>query len=489
MADEINPRAFRTYDPHARDKSSGADPHGSDPLAELARLIGQSNPSADLGGARRNAGEPERRTDAARPPHQPYDTFDSFEETHVDHPGRADNARFDYPDMPRTGIRGNDRPLPVEEEYDRSYYERHAYDDRPFEDRPDVYQNNYNEPMYSGAPQEEMGYESDPYYDENAGAEDDEMYDEAPRPRRRLAKVVAVAALAVIGTGGAFAYRTVFSGGPKTPPVIKAEAGPNKIIPASQSDGQSGKLIYDRLGDNGQGEKMVSREEQPADVASAAQPAQSGPRIVFPPLITNGQPATSAAAEPPSASSPFPPPVVSGNEPKKVRTVTIHPEGADPFARANPPATRTASAASAPAPMPARSAAPTSGNAPLSLVPQNGSSSESTRGVTTASLASASAHAASAHTAPAHRAAPAGSFNVQLLAQKTEEEAQTSFRALQAKYPNILGGREPIFKRKDLGDKGIFYGAQVGPFASREEANQLCDNLKSQGGSCLVQKN
>jgi cell division protein FtsN len=34
----------------------------------------------------------------------------------------------------------------------------------------------------------------------------------------------------------------------------------------------------------------------------------------------------------------------------------------------------------------------------------------------------------------------------------------------------------------------VFYGVQVGPFASREDAVQLCESLQSAGGSCMIQK-
>jgi hypothetical protein len=64
-----------------------------------------------------------------------------------------------------------------------------------------------------------------------------------------------------------------------------------------------------------------------------------------------------------------------------------------------------------------------------------------------------------------------------------------SFRALQAKYPNQLGGRSPIVKRADLGSKGIYYRAMVGPFGSSGEADQLCRDLKAAGGQCLIQRN
>jgi cell division septation protein DedD len=92
-------------------------------------------------------------------------------------------------------------------------------------------------------------------------------------------------------------------------------------------------------------------------------------------------------------------------------------------------------------------------------------------------------------TASAAPVASSGGYAVQLSSQGSEAEAQSSFRALQAKYPNLLGGREPIVRRADLGEKGIYYRAMVGPFASREQATDLCSNLKAAGGSCIVQKN
>ena len=91
-------------------------------------------------------------------------------------------------------------------------------------------------------------------------------------------------------------------------------------------------------------------------------------------------------------------------------------------------------------------------------------------------------------TAPA--AAPAaGGYAVQVTSQRSEAEAQTEFKSLQAKFPGQLGNRQPIIHRADLGDKGTFYRALVGPFASSEAASAMCSNLKAAGGSCIVQKN
>ena len=139
----------------------------------------------------------------------------------------------------------------------------------------------------------------------------------------------------------------------------------------------------------------------------------------------------------------------------------------------------------------AKQAAGNETNGPLSIVPSSGD---------TASALAVGPRTAAAHPVPLNKpvanetasAAPvasSGGYAVQLSSQGSEAEAQSSFRALQAKYPNLLGGREPIVRRADLGEKGIYYRAMVGPFASREQATDLCSNLKAAGGSCIVQKN
>ncbi len=82
-----------------------------------------------------------------------------------------------------------------------------------------------------------------------------------------------------------------------------------------------------------------------------------------------------------------------------------------------------------------------------------------------------------------------GGYAVQVSSQRSEAEAQTSFRALQAKFPGQLGGQQPMVRRADLGTKGVYYRALVGPFASMEQAAGVCSSLKAAGGSCIVQRN
>jgi hypothetical protein len=291
-----------------------------------------------------------------------------------------------------------------------------------------------------------------------------------------MATVVAVLALAVLGTGAAYAYRTYVGTSPSgAPPVIKADAEPNKIVPRQASTGDAvGKLIQDRMSTENGTEQMVSREEQPVDVKEAT---TSGPRVVFPPLNQN--------ANPPSAASVAPnirPPAtvangtLAGDEPRRVKTLTVHGDQADVAAAT---IARHESQA-APAPVATRhtpaATAASGANAPLSLSPQ-GAAEPRTR------MASTNP----GQQAPA--AASAGGYLVQVSSQRNEADAQASFRVLQGKFPSVLGSRTLLVKRADLGAKGVYYRAMVGPFGSSEEASRVCSSLKSAGGQCVVQRN
>jgi cell division septation protein DedD len=87
---------------------------------------------------------------------------------------------------------------------------------------------------------------------------------------------------------------------------------------------------------------------------------------------------------------------------------------------------------------------------------------------------------------PTSRANETGAWVVQLSAQKTEGEAQSAFQAAQAKY-SVLARYQLLVRKKDQGERGTFYAAQVGPLP-RSEANELCDNLKSAGASCFIER-
>ena len=83
-------------------------------------------------------------------------------------------------------------------------------------------------------------------------------------------------------------------------------------------------------------------------------------------------------------------------------------------------------------------------------------------------------------------AASSGGYVVQVSSQRNEADAQASYRALQGKFPTVLGSRTPLIKRADLGEKGVYYRAMVGPFGTPEEASQFCGSLKTAGGQCVI---
>ena len=82
-----------------------------------------------------------------------------------------------------------------------------------------------------------------------------------------------------------------------------------------------------------------------------------------------------------------------------------------------------------------------------------------------------------------------GGYVVQVSAERSDAKAQSSFKTLRSRYPHVLGDRSPLIRRVELGKKGVFYRAQVGPFDTVEQAKRFCARLKSAGGHCMVQKN
>jgi hypothetical protein len=289
---------------------------------------------------------------------------------------------------------------------------------------------------------------------------------------------------------------------PSLPPVIKANDAPNKIVP-NRGDAQSAASNPAGASTSGSPDKLVSREEQPV----AIQPANAPPRVVstIPVLpAPAGPPTAGAPALPAVPAQPSAPPKVAGpaqppaaplagsGEPKKVHTVTIR---SDQVGNANAAAPAPAPATPAPAARP-RAEAPAraavapraGGNAPLAIVPVAQGAAPAAEPPPRTRVARTEAPSAPVATAPA--AAPAaGGYAVQVTSQRSEAEAQTEFKTLQAKFPGQLGNRQAIIHRADLAEKGTFYRALVGPFASSEAAAAMCSNLKAAGGSCIVQKN
>jgi hypothetical protein len=84
---------------------------------------------------------------------------------------------------------------------------------------------------------------------------------------------------------------------------------------------------------------------------------------------------------------------------------------------------------------------------------------------------------------PSRSTEGAGGLYAQVASQQSEAQARLAFRALQQQFPNLLGNRDAVIRRADLGAKGIFYRVEIGPLTSGQ-ADDLCGNIKSGGGQC-----
>jgi hypothetical protein len=583
MADN-NTSRFRSSDPYGRAAPSSAP--ANDPLAELARLIGQNDPFAEFGTRPEHGQQPEQGGYDQYPPQpyngqpyngqqyapepqqyapdgqqyapdqqqyapesqhyapeptQPYhpEPAPQFEELpplrfgsaphsqpqhppHDDWPGTSAQQPSAYQhQQPETyGVPPPMRPVPGFEPAPFPEPIGHSPSDYRTEPPPfDIPQRTAADPLPSfltSPGQAHQGYGQQAYAQQppiyppqpEAGAmpapHDDEFYDDAPRGRRKgMLTVAAVLVLAVVGTAGAVAYRNYF-GGPTTsgpPPVIRASGEPSKVPPPPQATASTdlSKVNYERFPERSKDEKIVGREEKPIDqrdlTRTPPREILSGPSVATPPQRPN----MAAGA------------VNTIGTPKAVRTVPISPNNSEtamntpsttpdqtmlpaPPARQGgvnfppPPARQVESKPERPAPAPTRTvntasrAAATSGNAPLSLSPN-------------AAAEPAPPPQASAYREPTPAPAPratassGGRFHVQVSSQRSQSDAESSFRSIQSKYSSVLGGQPHTIRRADLGAKGTYYRAMVGPYGSREEAIRLCSSLKSAGGDCVVQAN
>jgi hypothetical protein len=438
------------------------DEQGPDPLTELARLIGQSDPFADKLRRRASAHlDPQEHRQApgwlARQSEPGYDQQGFADDPNAPQPYAAYRAPTADPHSDDdAGNESYDHYALPASAYDARHAEGHHADARAGARYADDGYEPAGDDRYRVAPPAGE-YEPDEYYDDGHLPPRDENEGVLAGASRRggLLTIAAVLGLAVIGTAGAFGYRA-FTGpaADSAAPVIRADPNPAKLVPAAPSADAADKPFQERVGAPGtvQTERIVPREEAPV-----AQPVPPGPAVA--PWPTPPR----AGAPPPAAAAP---PPVDNPGAKRVRTETIRvaPTG-DPTGTTRPPA---------PVPNASPRGAKQNPAAPMTIGPSGEATPPPARVQT-------------ARVAP--NAAADGAYVVQVSAQKTEGEAQSSYRALQQKYPNVLGGREATIRRADLGDKGVYYRAQIGGFASAAEATNFCDSLKASGGQCIVQKN
>ena len=275
---------------------------------------------------------------------------------------------------------------------------------------------------------------------------EDEMYDDAPRTRRHgLATALALIGCAVLGTAGAYGYRSYYShpGSGQPPPVIT-----RRQLHADQDRARRGgdaieQGDQDRVAHAGKEQIVSSRKSRSRSRSSEArrllawccrQPVAPRPRAACRPAPRHRSHApASARRHRPSPGRYAPSPSVPTGRRRRHGRLR-------PAAPITPPAPS--------APRQARN------GGPISLDPQ---APVERRPAAPPRSAGPPPHQPTRRRARKPPTNSTGGFLVQLSSQRSEARRRAAFRSLQAKFPNELGGRQPIIRRADLGSKGIYY--------------------------------
>jgi hypothetical protein len=464
----------------------------SDPLAELARIVGQEDPFRALLAGERAASQRPTSTDDIFARREPF--FDS--------PPYGQNGHGGY-DL--RGSLADDEAHPP------------AYRDQPFAltAEEEALLHGHHGHHYAADPHDPgLYYDDAPDYGEGT-------YAPVPprRSRKGLMAAAAVVAAAALAGAGAWALRPGSPVGVDgQPPVVKADSGPLKIAP--QNPGgidipNQNKKIYEPAAPDTQ-TRVVNREEQPIDIRQAMRSGGAQPEAAPGAGPVRLSPAAPQAPIAPGGATPSPQGpngTVAGilGEPRRVRTVSIRPDGtivmpeasgtARPAPIPPPPAMVMPSDTPRPA-TPGASTSPPSQSAlpprprdislpsatPRAAEPQAGAPLQISPEAARKSDPRLAAPPSIMREPTETSAAPTASgYSVQLGVRTTEREARQAFDQFQQRYAGDLSGFSPLILQAEINGKTA-YRVRVGPM-SRDDATSLCTRLKTSGGQCFVANN
>ena len=466
-----------------------------DPLAELARIVGQNDP---FQGILSNApARPTARADAANANHEQFGAPPSP----AADPAYAPTSHG-FPDQ----ISRPTAPAPLAQpahppadsfEYSPPAHEpNYAHPDTPHDDRYD--------PV------------AEAYGSRDAAFDDQEHQPLRRRPSR--GRLVAVAAALVVTVGAVAAgmsYRK--SGGflaSGTPPVITADKSPLKVAPENPGGVEvpnQDRQIYAKAGQDGQS-RVVDGREQPVDVRSVTPPvpaptersavsdALGEPRRVRTVAVNPDGTSYGRAATPsPAASTPNLIPTGGLPAPVSVQTVAVPAHGGAPGAM---PADRAPAASAAPVAPPIAEMPSThqAVNVLPPVRPRIGGEGP-TRTASLAPAETAPKPAPAEKPKPADAAKPAAAdkpaaekpaaggrnFMVQIAVRPTEQEARSAWDQAQDKFGASLDNKPARLTSAKVAGKTV-HRVRLGPM-SKPEADAMCGKLKAKGGACFVATN
>ena len=507
------------YEPQMAAPGRDASQGHADPLAELARLVGQDDPfrsvfrpaSPGMAAERTADGEgPRYLRDAPYPvggePHGTEATHDGHEHHHDDGHGHADPA-YDghaYAD----GYHHDPAHADAAHHGHDAHHGQHAYDDRGYDDRAYAAEHEAHHD-YAAYADERYATEAaaastlpDIWAQSGDGAEaggpslahgeirDGIGADRRSSPRRPLAVLAAVLVLTGGGLAASFLVKgpstpgAAAAGSGRTAPTIMAATGPTKVkvegANATAPEDQDAALLNKNGNVSSGPVKIVSSQEQPVDLGQ---------------LPRTSDLADGARPLPAPTPSPFP-------EPKKVKTFVVHPDGTMLSADGAPSST-AGGVAAAPdgsgSALPAtpktasnggttpRSAAPADAIAALTALPTDAAGAAPARPARQPASPGAKLASAKPNDTADAPTASAGGYGVQLASSPVEADANAAFAKLKKRFPTQLGALTASVHKAETGDKPV-YRVRVGSM-SQDDAKALCAQLQGAGGSCFVVHN
>ncbi len=488
--------------------SAGVNAAASDPLAELARLVGQDDPFRNVfRSTPRPEPEDQRHAAYAEPVQESHDALRDGHWPAEDGYEGHDDA-YEDPAYHEAGFEGGTSADPTHYASHDAYAADQAADERYYAASLAAHPDEAGIADQHAAPEAahdamtaipDLWARDDGRVDGYAPEIDTGSHREQPgaggsAERASARRPIAVLAAVLLLTGGGLAATFLAKGNSGHAvvvsdrggaPTILAATGPTKVklddASTTAPEDQDAALL-NKNGKQAAGPvKVVSSEEQPVDLAQLPK---------SPDVADGAQPL-------PQASSPFP-------EPKKVKTFLVHLDGTT---LDEPQATASRSAAAPPA------LSATDVAAPLPATPRTAAKGSATpKTMTIASLTTDPASTDTAAPTPAkstarqpaspgaHQVAKvdagkptevadasASGFGLQLAASPSESDAEAAFAKLKKKYPAQLGPYTASIHKSETGDKPV-YRVRVGGL-SQTDAKSLCSQLQSSGGSCFVVHN
>jgi SPOR domain len=310
--------------------------------------------------------------------------------------------------------------------------------------------------------------------DQAGGADYDDAAEEQGSPLRsgrwlRLAGACAV--MALFAGGLWFAYiEGVRHGGRSAEsgeiPLIRADVRPFKVkpenpggMPAPNGD----MLIY---GEQRPGvEHLLPPPEQP--MARPVPPPPPAPAVAAPPP----QGATTAVEAPlPATATPAQP------APAAATAAVLPPGSAAPHPRMAAPAATT--------PQPARPQ-PSAAHATPAAVAHRPQPATDLIAQRIEELGLVPSDRPASRTAGRSGAGRSPAWRLQLGSVRSESEAHGQWERLKHSNPDLLGRLSAVAVRAEVGDKGVYYRIQAGPFSDASAADRACSELRARHLACM----